>query len=72
MTHKPDIKVFELTEADNWLVLGSDGLWDNMGRVESAAIAEKGLKEDLKKKQSNANQVIMALLNAAINRRCKE
>lgn len=63
VSHKPDIKVFELGKDDQWLVLASDGLWDHLGREESAAIATKGLKDDLKKKQSNANQVLMALMN---------
>lgn len=31
ITHKPEIREFELTSQDAYLVLASDGLWDVMG-----------------------------------------
>lgn len=45
ITHKPDIKVFELTKDDKWLVLASDGLWDEISRKKAAEIAKQTEKE---------------------------
>lgn len=41
ITHKPDVQVFDLTERDQFLVLASDGLWDELNRKESARILSK-------------------------------
>ncbi len=30
ITHKPDIKVYTLTPQDRFVILASDGLWDEM------------------------------------------
>ena len=30
ITHKPDIKTFELSRDDKYLILASDGLWDEL------------------------------------------
>jgi serine/threonine protein phosphatase PrpC len=30
INYKPDIQVFELTKDDEWIVLASDGLWDEI------------------------------------------
>ena len=30
ITHKPDIKTFELTKKDKYLIMASDGLWDEL------------------------------------------
>lgn len=32
ISHEPDIQVFELTKQDRYLVLASDGLWDEISR----------------------------------------
>jgi pyruvate dehydrogenase phosphatase len=34
--HRPEIKTFEITSSDKFLVLASDGLWDEIKRRESA------------------------------------
>ena len=39
MTHEPDIQVIELTKQDRYLVLASDGLWDEMSRKQAAVFA---------------------------------
>jgi len=39
ITHVPDVQVFDLTEEDRFLVLASDGLWDELNRKASAEIA---------------------------------
>lgn len=38
ITHKPDIKIFNLNEQDAYLVMGSDGLWDELNKNEVAEI----------------------------------
>ena len=38
ITHEPDIQVFELTKNDKWLVLATDGMWDQISRKQSAQI----------------------------------
>jgi len=30
ITHKPDIKSFEINKDDKYLILASDGLWDEL------------------------------------------
>ena len=37
ITHEPEIKVFDITPNEKYLILGSDGLWDQ--------IKEKDVKE---------------------------
>ena len=32
ITHEPDIQVFDLNKDDAWLILASDGLWDEIPR----------------------------------------
>lgn len=33
ITHQPDIKVHQITKADEYLILASDGLWDEIERA---------------------------------------
>lgn len=47
VTHEPDIQVFEINKNDKWLILASDGLWDEVSRKESAELI-KGNDKDLK------------------------
>lgn len=44
---EPDIQVFTLTPKDKYLILATDGLWDEIKRKESAKIATKLVKEPL-------------------------
>lgn len=39
ISHIPEVQVFDLTEEDRFLVLASDGLWDEFNRKHSAEIA---------------------------------
>ena len=32
ITHVPEIKVFELTKKDKYVILSSDGMWDELKR----------------------------------------
>ena len=41
ITHVPDIQVHDLTKEDTWLVLATDGLWDEINRKKAAIIANK-------------------------------
>lgn len=36
ITHKPDIKTFNLQANDKFLILASDGLWDELTKVDVA------------------------------------
>ena len=48
ITHEPDIQVIDLSKNDSYLVIASDGLWDEISRKKSADIV-KGNDQDLKK-----------------------
>lgn len=45
INHLPDVQVFDLTERDAYLVLATDGLWDELNRKESARICTKHEQE---------------------------
>jgi serine/threonine protein phosphatase PrpC len=36
ITHEPEIQVHDITKEDAYLVLASDGLWDEVSRKEAA------------------------------------
>jgi len=40
ITHIPEIQVHSLTKEDEYLILASDGLWDEIKRKEVALIAD--------------------------------
>jgi serine/threonine protein phosphatase PrpC len=42
----PDVQVFDLTAKDRFLVLASDGLWDEFNRKKSAEIASALAKDE--------------------------
>jgi serine/threonine protein phosphatase PrpC len=42
----PDVQVFDLTEQDRFLVLASDGLWDELDRKTSAILATDLAKDE--------------------------
>ncbi len=41
----PDIKIFDITDKDEFIVLGSDGLWDFLGSKDVAGIVNSHKKE---------------------------
>jgi pyruvate dehydrogenase phosphatase len=43
ITHEPDIKVFDLTKKDKYLIMSSDGMWDELTRQDVATIVEKNI-----------------------------
>jgi len=45
ITAEPDVQVHKLTDKDKYLVLASDGLWDEVKRTESAKVASKLFSE---------------------------
>lgn len=47
ISHVPDIQVFELKKNDEWFVLASDGLWDEISRKKAAELT-KGHDKDMK------------------------
>lgn len=34
--HEPDIQVIDMTDKDKWLILATDGMWNNLRRREIA------------------------------------
>ena len=43
---EPDIKIFDLTSKDKYLVIGTDGLWDYLNSKEIAKLTKKLLSEE--------------------------
>ena len=41
VSHAPDIMIHELNPQDEWLVIGSDGLWDEVKRPKVAEVAKE-------------------------------
>jgi len=41
ITSEPQVQVHELTKADRYLIMASDGLWDELSRKTSAKIANR-------------------------------
>ena len=60
ITHKPEIREFDLTSKDVFVVLASDGLWDEINFDEVGKL--------LKEKSSNGVEVSQTLLNTVLNR----
>lgn len=48
ITHEPEITVIDIQKNDQYLILASDGLWDEIKRKRSAELV-KGNESDLKK-----------------------
>ena len=46
INHLPDIMVHTLTDKDKYLILASDGLWDEINRKESAKILSQKINEN--------------------------
>ncbi|CDW90803.1 protein phosphatase [Stylonychia lemnae] len=64
VTHEPDIQVYDLTEKDQFIILASDGLWDEISRKRAAVLAKDHDKE--------MKELTMELLNAALENVSKE
>lgn len=62
--YRPDIQVFELTANDQWIVLATDGLWDEIQRKQ-AAVLSQGNDQDMK-------QIAEKLFDAALDHVSKE
>ena len=41
ITADPEIKIIPLNKKQKWVILGSDGLWDELGRQEVAEECKK-------------------------------
>jgi len=64
----PDVQVYDIAENDAFLVLASDGLWDEMNRKEAAKVASKLSKsEEYSLDKNSLNKQLMgdALEHAA-------
>ncbi|KAL1224053.1 putative protein phosphatase 2C 8 [Cardamine amara subsp. amara] len=68
VTSTPDIHAFELTERDNFMILGCDGLWEVFGPSDAVAFVQKLLKEGLP-----VSMISRRLVKEAVKeRRCKD
>jgi pyruvate dehydrogenase phosphatase len=63
ITHKPDIKIRKINSQDKFLILASDGLWDEMTEQEAAEIAFNA---------NDPQEAAKLLLDAALNHAAKE
>ena len=48
ISHKPDIKVYSLKPEDKFLILGTDGLWDQLKLPEVAHIFDRNINDPRK------------------------
>lgn len=75
INHLPDIMVHDLTPEDKFLVLASDGLWDELNRKESAQIISKHLKKlnaESKDKELDHKVVCQVLMDSALENAAKK
>ncbi|XP_057841388.2 probable protein phosphatase 2C 8 isoform X2 [Cryptomeria japonica] len=64
----PDVHTFELTERENFMILGCDGLWGVFGPTDAVEFVARQLKEG-----SSTNVACRRLIREAIReRRCKD
>ena len=71
INHLPDIIVHDITEEDRFLILASDGLWDELNRKESAEIIQEQLKNLEAGKQIDQKMVCEKLMGTALNHAAK-
>lgn len=69
MTHQPDIHIHELKPEDKYLVLASDGVWDELDRKTSAKVLNEKLNKDSKYKITR--DICVLLKEETLNRACK-
>ncbi|XP_010459413.2 PREDICTED: probable protein phosphatase 2C 8, partial [Camelina sativa] len=68
VTATPDIHAFELTERENFMILGCDGLWEVFGPSDAVGFVQKLLKEGLP-----VSMISRRLVKEAVKeRRCKD
>jgi len=61
VTHKPEISVFDVEKDDKYLVLSTDGMWDELSRDDVRLIIEGG-------KGKNKQNITEELLNLALKK----
>ncbi|CAG9327984.1 unnamed protein product [Blepharisma stoltei] len=64
ITHKPDIKVRKIEEGDKFIILASDGLWDEMSEQEAAALIYS-----IDDPKEAAEKLLQSALDIAANKR---
>jgi len=69
ITHEPDIQVFDLTKDDKWLILATDGLWDEVSRKGATQLVQD---QKFDEKQDKGKQIITSLLQASLDTSCKK
>lgn len=64
ITHRPDIREFDLTSNDVFLILASDGLWDHLPKESVPKIVQENCESN--------KAVALSLLNECLNIATKE
>ncbi|CAD8050938.1 unnamed protein product [Paramecium sonneborni] len=59
----PDQKVFEIQKGDRYLILGSDGLWDELSKSEISKIVQKN--------QNNKDEIIKQIFEESLSHAAK-
>lgn len=67
---EPDVQVFELDENDRFLILASDGLWDELNRKKSAEIASSLAKKN--GGEVNGEELVGTLMGAGLDLAAKK
>ena len=52
ITATPEVQVHDLTAEDKWVVVATDGLWDNVPKKQTLQIAQDALKQKSTKQKS--------------------
>ena len=62
ITHEPDIQVYELAPEDKFVILASDGLWNNCPRKHAGKLVTEALEEskDTETVATNPGQKIIS------------
>jgi len=70
VTHKPEISMFDIEKNDKYLILSTDGMWDELSRDDVGVIIEKN--KDHSKKKITEDLLNLALKKAAEKKNIKE
>ena len=71
ITHEPDIQVFNLSKKDKWLVLATDGMWDEISRKQSAKIADEIDFSKAAEGESGGKLLLEKLIDETLESCCK-
>ena len=68
ISSEPDINVIDLQKKDRWLILATDGMWENVKRRDIAQLVSQ--VDIAQQDESDSVHVVRHLLNTALERIC--